>query len=326
MKSYAEYLGVLAAGDGAQLSEHDSVQLAGALLDGGVPEIELGALIATLRMREIAPVFLDGLFQAIGFRAHRWRYENKRIAPLAIGCYGGSWDVPNLAPLIGLMLARIGVPVILHGPLHAHAGISCALVLRALGVMPCAHYQQVADELESRRIAFVPDALLAPGVASLLALRARLGPAPILHLAARVIAPFEPDTLLMVWADNSEELKLMRDLVASHGLRALLLHVAKDEGGTRILRRPHIEYWLNGACEVLFDEDRLMSCPSTPLPDPSSADSIAGWIQQACNGVQAIPAAQLSQLAACLYASGYCDDFSQAKALAAVSVNMRLVA
>jgi anthranilate phosphoribosyltransferase len=326
MKSYAEYIGQLTASEDARLSEHDSGLLAGALLDGGVPELELGAILARLSLQATSSAFVNGLVQALGSRTQRWRSGNQRLLPVSIGCYAGSWETPDLAPLLGLVLARMGVPVILHGPLHAHAGVSSAIVLRALGVMPSAHHQQVADELERRRIAFVPDALLAPGLASLLALRARLGPVPALGLGARLIAPFEPDSLLMVWAEDSDELRLLREVLAAQGIRALLMHVSNGESFGRELRRPRIEYWRDSACQVLFTEDRPLKHPTAHLPEPSNADAIAGWMRQAFEGAQAVPLACQSQIAACLYATGYCDDFSQAKALAAVSVNVRQVA
>ena len=51
--SYAHYLKVLGSKNGGEcdLSEHDAQLLFGAMLDGGVPELELGALLMALRCR-----------------------------------------------------------------------------------------------------------------------------------------------------------------------------------------------------------------------------------------------------------------------------------
>ena len=47
-------------------------------------------------------------------------------------------------------------------------------ILRELGVMPCASLAQVQETLDKGSIAFVPTAVLAPGLTDLLSLRARL--------------------------------------------------------------------------------------------------------------------------------------------------------
>jgi len=99
MNSFVEYLVLLGDEAPDQPTPHDSAQLAGALLDGGVPDIELGALVATLRLRANPEVVLDGLVTALRQRVNRWRCGSARHTPVAIGCYGGNWNVPNLALL-----------------------------------------------------------------------------------------------------------------------------------------------------------------------------------------------------------------------------------
>lgn len=326
MKSYAEYLARLSDQSGWTLAERDLVLLAGALLDGGVPDVELGALVATLRTCPEQGVLLDGLLTALDTRVSRWSATAERCAPVVIACYGTAADKPNLAPLLALMLARFGIPVLMHGPLHAQSGVSVAPILRALNIMPCTQQQQVAHELGEKRIAFAPDALLAPGLASLRALRARLGPVPLLTSAARLIDPFDGGALVIVAGETQQEVALMRSVVAAKGMRALLLQASEGDAFSSPQRRPHIEYWLSGAMEVLFEEDPLP--PRRPLSAPDAADAAgtAAWIQQAYDGARAIPAPIVNQFSACLYAVGYCDDFNQAKALAAIAAAGRNVA
>jgi anthranilate phosphoribosyltransferase len=326
MKSFAEYLALLGNEAPDQLAPRDSAQLAGALLDGGVADIELGALVATLRLRANSAVLLDGLVTALRQRVNRWHCGSARHAPVAIGCYGGNWNVPNLTPLLGLLLARFGIPVIMHGPLHAEAGVSTAIVLRALGIMPCVHREQVASELENRRIAFVPDALVAPGLASLLALAARIGPTPLFSTAGRLIDPFNSGGLVTAWAVDADELDLMRSVVAVDDARVLLLYSAHSQGYARAMLRPHIEMWFEGKCELLFEEDSAPERSPAPVCDLDSAAATAVWIQQAYDGTRAIPVPLLSQIAACLYATGYCDNLNQAKAFAVVATANRQVA
>jgi len=326
MKSYPEYLALLGGGDLQQLSARDAKHLAGAMLDAGVPEVELGALIATMQYNSSSTVLLEGFVDALGERIQHWPVAAERFAPVAIGCYGGAWDMPNLTPLLGMVLARFGIPVIMHGPLHAHAGISSAILLRSLGIMPCAHVQQVVPALESRHIAFLPDALIAPGLALLIALRARLGPTALFTLAARLINPFCVEPLIMVWADDPWELETLRSFMVAKGRCALLLGWSQDDRNARSLHRPRIEYWREGQCEVLFEEEAMHAQEGALAPDSASAETTALWMRQVHDGTRPLPLALHGQFAACLYASGYCDDINQAKALAAISATQQRVA
>src|SRR5690606_23396162 len=96
MKSYSEYLLLLEA-RGALASDCDLELLAGAMLDGGIPDVELGALLATVRARTASGDLLRALLAALDTRVTRWRSEARSV-PVVIGCYGGAADVPNLTP------------------------------------------------------------------------------------------------------------------------------------------------------------------------------------------------------------------------------------
>jgi anthranilate phosphoribosyltransferase len=214
----------------------------------------------------------------------------------------------------------------MHGPLHAHQGVSTALVLRELGMMPCAQKQQVTEALATRRLAFVPDALAAPGLASLLALRPRIGPIPLLVTAARLIGPFDSGALVIAGADSGDEVELMADAVAINRARALLLRATDGEAFANPMTRPRMEYWESGEQRILFDAAVSQAPRAAALPAALDVRSTAAWIRQACDGVRAVPTPIVNQLAACLHAVGYCDDFNQAKALAAIATARRHVA
>jgi anthranilate phosphoribosyltransferase len=323
MRSFAEYIAMLEGDDCAD--ERELAWLAAALLDGGVSDLELGALVALLRRPAASAVFLRALVRALDSRVTRWPGTATPM-PVVIGCYGGSRELPCLSPLLALLLARFQVPVLMHGPLHADRGVSAALVLRELGIMPCSHKDQAARELESRSLAFVPEALLAPGLAALLALRARVGPIPVLLTAARLIDPFDSGALVVCAGDSDEELGAMRAAIEIGATRALLMHATDGEAIAHPCVRPRIEQWEGGAVRVLFDADAMQARSGIGLPPPLDVRATAAWIRQACDGAFAVPAPIVNQLAACLYAAGYCHDFDQAKALAVLAATRRNVA
>ena len=325
MKSYAEYLSLLNQDCDADLSDRDIVLLAGAMLDGGVPDIELGALLGALRAQSDSTALLLGFIEALEARITHWAVTTQSC-PVSLPCYGGTDEIPDLTPLLALLLARFGIPVLLHGPLHAVSGVSMSLVLRELGVMPCGSKEQVARELQEKCLAFVPDALLAPGLANLLSFRARLGVSPLLLSAARLIDPFDAGSLVVAAAESTKEIDLLRTVITTKGTRALLLIGTEGEPFASPAVRPRMEAWRSGAPTVLFEEDAAEARRSVALPGSADVKGVASWIRQALEGARAIPAPLVNQLAACLFATGYCDDFNQAKALAVIAAAGRRVA
>ena len=326
MKTYAQYLALLLEDGDSQFCARDLTLLFGALLDGGVPDVELGAMLAVLRARGSSPALLQGVLAALAERVNRWPAVHDRVLPVSIGCYSATSECPDLTPLLALLLARFGIAVLLHGPLNVGGGVSVALLLRELGVMPCASRQQVTRELQARRIAFVPDTLLAPGFASLLSYRARLGPIPLLVSAARLIDPFDRGALVIAAGEDDVEIEGMRCAIAALGMRALVLRATEGEAFASPRMRPRMEHWRPGSHAVLFDEVPGASTHSPALPPAADVRATAAWITQACDGARALPHPIVNQLAACLHATGYCDDFNQAKALAAIAASGRRVA
>jgi anthranilate phosphoribosyltransferase len=61
------------------------------------------------------------------------------------------------------------------------------------------------------------------------------------------------------------------------------------------------------------------------LPDAADAASTAKWIRRVMDKEIALPKPIANQLACCLYASGYAEDFNQAKAIVAVEATGLLV-
>jgi anthranilate phosphoribosyltransferase len=325
MRSIQETMQALGRDGEGALSEEDAAFLAGAMLDGGVPDLELGCLLALLRMRTDQAGLLAGMLDALDRRMNRWVLRSEKSLPVVIGCHGGAREVPSLVPLLALLLAKYDVPVLLHGALHAASGVSSALVLRELGILPCTQRNQIDRDLAERRIAFAPTALIAPGLANLLALQPRVGPMPLLVAASRLLMPLDAGGLIVAGAQDTTDMDAMRQAVGLRGSRALLLEGTEGEAFASPLRRPAMEYWCQGDPALLFEQDR--SPPRRPgtLPHCAPAET-AGWIRQVVSGGQAVPSPLINQLAACLFASGYCEDFNQAKAVAAVGAVGRRVA
>jgi anthranilate phosphoribosyltransferase len=318
--SYAQYLKTISCGNDteADLSEHDAQLLFGAMLDGGVPELELGALLVALQMKPTSLAELAGFAGALNERLFRLAPPQAKAQPVVLPSYGGARDQPNLLPLLALLLQRFGVPVLVHGMLNGDGIVASAYVFRELGVMPCANVTQVQEVLASAGIAFVPTGVLAPGLAELLALRGRLGMRSVAHVVARLLDPFEGDSLRVVGVEHETALELTREFLLATGAHTLLLLGAYGEPYADPVCRPRIEHLLEGNAQVLFEAESVTTKKIATLPESVNAAATAEWIRRAIAGETPVPLPLVNQLATCLFAAGYTTDMNQAKAIVAV--------
>ena len=300
------------------LSESDAYQLFSAILDSGMPDLELGALLIALRLKGESVPELLGFHRATGERLYALELPDAALRPLVIPAYGGARREPNLLPLLGLLLRRLGVPVVFHGTLEGSGRVASVYILRELGILPSGSLAHAQSMLEQEHIAFVPDALLCPGLAALLALRNRLGVRNSGHLVAKLIDPFNGAGVVMAGASSPAYLDKLGAFFLETGASAILLGSTEGEPFANPQRRPRIEYFDQGERKVLFDGEAGPVKPLAGLPAATDAHTTAEWMRKALAGEVPIPHPLVNQLACCLYACGYTEDMNQAKAIAAV--------
>ncbi len=323
--SYAQYIKEIGRGiNGArELPAQDAQQLYAAMLDGGVPDLELGAILLALRMKTESLSELLGFHQALSERVARLRPPAGRSRTVVVPSYNGARSQPNLMPLVVLLLQRLGVPVLVHGTLDGYGRVASAFVFRELGVLPCMTLTQAQDALDRDGLAFVPAALLSSGLANLLALRQRLGVRNTAHTLAKIIDPFGGEGLRLVCMTHPDYLQKMREVFLATGELALLMRGTEGEAYANPNKRPRIELYRDGAMQVLFEQEHM--APQAQAPQEMEAKAAAQWIRKALQGGVALPLPIINQLACCLYGSGYCSDFSEAKAIIAVELRSPIV-
>lgn len=325
--SYAQYIKEI--GRGAQgsrdLPRADAQQLYAAMLDGGVSDLELGAIILGLRVKGESLDEMLGFLDAIDARINRLDMPHGRVRPVVLPTYNGARKEANLTPLLALLLQRFGVPVLIHGLLEGYGRVTTGLIFRELGIMPLASSHQAQLALESKGIAFLPLSALCPGIHNLLSLRARMGIRNSAHSLVKLLNPFAGDAVLVAAATHPEFLDLMRNILSVRGLRGLLLRGTEGEPFANPKRRPRLEYIQDGQADVLFEAEHesLRSLPN--LPDAADAASTAKWIGRVLDKQIPLPKPIANQLACLLYASGYAENLNQAKAIVAVESTGLLV-
>jgi len=293
-------------------------QLFGAMLDGGVPELELGAILIAFRMKAESLPELLGFYRALEERLHRLAAPAGEVKTIVIPSYNGARRQPNLMPLLALMLRRARVPVLVHGTLEGHGRVASALVFRELGVIPAGSLAQAQGALERDGLAYVPLAALAPGLAQLLSLRARLGVRNSAHTLAKLIDPFSGAGLRMIPVTHPYYLGKLREFLLATGETALLMRGTEGEAYANPRKRPRIELLHGGERQILFEEEHVEEADRAAAPATVEAKATAEYIRRILEGAEPAPHPIANQLACCFLASGYASDFNQAKAMAAV--------
>ena len=296
----------------------EAQQLYGAMLDGGVSDVELGAIMIALRMKGEAIEEMAGFMAAVNERLYALDCPRDRIRPVVIPSYNGARKGANLTPLMAMLLQRFGIPVLVHGPIEGYGRVTSAQILREFGILPVTSRVQANQQLKDGQLTFVPSSVISPGLAQLLSLRGRLGLRNSAHSLVKMIDPFAGRGLVLAAATHPEYLEMMRELLAKLGVSALLLRATEGEPVANPKRRPRIDYLHDGAVDLLFEaeHDSLKSLPH--LPEDCDVRSTVDWMRAILSGFHAIPAPLANQLACCLYATGYAEDFNQAKAIVAV--------
>ena len=318
--NYAHFIRELGRGsEGARdLALDEARQLYGAMLDGGVPELELGAITVALRLKGESVEEMLGFLAALNERLYALQRPVGRLRPVVVPSYNGARKGVNLTPLLAFLLKRYGIPVLVHGLIEGYGRVTSAQIFREFGLMPSASILQAQQMLDESGLAFVPLSAISPGLNSLLLLRSRLGLRNSAHSLVKMLDPFRGEGLLLAAATHPDYLEMMREVISAQGGHALLARATEGEPYANPKRRPRIEYLHEGCCDVLFEaeHDSLKTLPN--LPESCDAKTSADWIRRVLEGEVALPSPIANQLACCLYASGYADDFNQAKAIVAV--------
>src|SRR5277367_4943840 len=100
--------------DSANTPTQDAFALYRAMLDGEVAELELGAVLLAYRLKGESADELAAMLAAAHASFEPIRVPRGKFRAVSIPSYNGARKQPNLVPLLALLLAREGVPVLVH--------------------------------------------------------------------------------------------------------------------------------------------------------------------------------------------------------------------
>ncbi len=200
-------------------------------------------------------------------------------------------------PLLALLLAREGVPVVIHGLFLEPGRVSTFEVLDRMGHAPVATLADAERALDESRPAVVPLALLSPALAALLDARSRMGVRNSGHTLAKLllpggVAPYAACRLVAV--THPDYVRLMRECFALMPGDALVMRGVEGEAAVR-LHAPQPIAEMRGTEAPI--EYRLEASDVNYLLPDREAQATADWTREVMAGHCIPPAALLAQAA-----------------------------
>jgi len=280
-------------GRGAKGAKPLSIDAAQALfadiLADQVPPLELGAIILSMRIKS------ESLDELLGFKQAMDAVTPQLTVPEGWRCvvlpsYNGARRQPNLMPLLAMMLARDGIPVLIQGRHDFDARVSPFDLLAELGITPQHTVDAASTRLAHGEVACLKLDTLLPGLASLLALRPRLGVRNSGHTMAKLLDPARGHSLRVVAVTHPEYLERMHDFLLADGGAAMLMRGTEGEAYANPRRRPAMKLYADGQWLETIEAEPGGAPPHADVPDVPDVGDNAALIRDMLAGKTPVPA------------------------------------
>ena len=286
------------------LSYADARDLFKAMLDGRVSDLEMGAILLSMRIKGESVDEVAGFLEAAESSFQLLPAPESLYAPIVIPSYNGARRAANLTPLLALLLARAGAPVLVHGVLHDAGRVTSAEIFSELGIGPVASSQQAVQQLQQKVPVFMPIEILAPRLAQLLALRKILGLRNSTHTLVKMMQPFVQPALRLTSYTHPEYASMLAQFFGNTAYPqrggVFLMRATEGETVANIKKVQQIDWFHDGIKTTLTE-----SQPGTELAlsIPADAEGTARWIQQVLDGSVPVPENIAEQVRLCLMAA-----------------------
>lgn len=274
------------------MSRDDARGLYHAMLEGRVSDLELGAILLAMRIKGESVDELAGFLEAAEASFPPLRAPGGEFVPVVIPSYNGARKMANLTALLALLLARAGVPVLVHGVPDDPGRITTAEVFAELGIHAAPSHEAAEAALAIGHVSFITIDALAPELAHMLSLRRVLGVRNSTHTLVKIMQPFAGPALRLVSYTHPEYLETLGEYfttAAPHARGdAFLMRGTEGETVANATKAQKIDWFHDGERTVLVE--RQMIAEHLPaLPEDKSAASTAAWIRAVLDGTIPIP-------------------------------------
>ncbi len=271
--------------DGARaLSREQATDLLGQVLDGQVTDLEIGGFCLAMRIKGETPHEMAGFLDAVHQRLHKLPAGD--TPTVVLPTYNGARKLPVLTPLLALLLAREGVPVLVHGTPTESKRVFASEVLLALDIPAQSTVQAIAPGT----VQFIPTEVMLPALKRLLDVRRAVGLRNPAHSLVKIMNPCAGRSLIVSSYTHPEYAVSMAQTFEQVGADALLLRGTEGEVVADPRRMPQMDGFLAGQ-RTRLQEAQPGSLATVPdLPKTVDAALTAEYIREVLDGRQPVPA------------------------------------
>ena len=288
----AQYIKEIGRGkDGARpLSREQATDLMSQVLDGTVTDLEVGAFCLAMRIKGETPEEMAGFLDAVRSRMNL--IPDSGTPVVVLPSYNGARKLPLLTPLLGLLLAREGLAVLIHGTPTENSRIFVSEVLVAADIRA----QAAPNLIANGEVAFVPTEVLCPALKCLLDVRRVVGLRNPAHSLVKLMNPCAGKALIVSSYTHPEYAVSMAQTFELTHTSALLLRGTEGEVVADARRVPQMEAFINGQRQLLQEAQAGTLKDLPDLPKTTDAATTAAYIQSVLGGQQAVPASIAMQV------------------------------
>jgi anthranilate phosphoribosyltransferase len=266
------------------LAREQAAELFGQILDGQASDLEIGAFCIAMRVKGETPEEMCGFLDAIDTRVQKVRSASGKPV-VVLPSYNGARRLPVLTPLLAGLVARRGLPVLIHGTSTEASRVFVHEVLHALDVQASGS----APTLQDGQVAFVPTDVLSPGLKRLLDARKLIGLRNSAHSLVKLMNPCSGPAVIVSSYTHPEYAISMGAVFERMRSTALLLRGTEGEVVADARRLPQMEGFVRGE-RVLLQEGRRGTLTELPdLPKEVDPATTAAYIRDVLAGRKPVP-------------------------------------
>ena len=279
------------------LSREQARELFAAILGGEVDGVALGAVLVAMRVKGETADEIAGMMEALATHVRPMRIASRRAQPVIVPTYNGARKLPNFVPLLAMLLARDGVPVLLHGASQETQRVGTFEILELLGHAPATSIAAAEEAIESQQLAAVPVEVLSPDLARLIDARHAIGVRNTGHTLAKLMLPQGVEARAacrLIAVTHPDFMTLMRSHFAAFPANVFLMRGLEGEPVVRLHAPQPIEQIDADGKQVthlLGDFEAELALPAR------EARATADWTRDALEGRTPVPPAIARQVA-----------------------------
>ena len=272
------------------LTRTQAADLLGQVLDGQVTDLEVGGFCLAMRIKGETPDEMAGFLDAVHARLNHLPASDRPLVVLP--SYNGARKLPLLTPLLGLLLARRGLPVLMHGTATESTRVTVPNVLAALELPAYGAIKKIA----SGELAFVATERLSPALKRLLDVRRAVGLRNPAHSLVKLMNPCDGPAVVVGSYTHPEYAVSMAAVFEQMGSTALLLRGTEGEVVADPRRMPQMDGFIRGRHQLLQEAQKGTVTDLPTLPADTNPVATAAYIRAVLAGDLPVPASIAQQV------------------------------